>query len=38
MRITEGAFGTVYKIQKKDNKIFYAMKKIKMQNLTQKEK
>ena len=37
-KLGEGAFGTVYKIKRKDTQMFYAMKKIKMIKLSKKEK
>ena len=37
-KLGEGAFSTVYKVRRLVDNIEYAMKKVKMNNLTEKEK
>ncbi len=37
-KIGEGAYSTVYKVIRKDDQKFYALKKVKMGNLSEKEK
>lgn len=37
-KIGEGAYSTVYKVVRKDDLKFYALKKVKMTNLSEKEK
>ena len=37
-KLGEGAFGSVYKIKRKENNRIYAMKKVKLQKLSAKEK
>lgn len=37
-KIGEGAYSTVYKVMRKDDSQIYALKKVKMSNLSEKEK